>query len=776
MNNTTIVTQSCANARIKSRHASRAQRGATLALTAATAFIIVIVAGGLLLVIKQIGGYRALTDLCDAGHLRLTKEALRYPSVNVRRQLGPDSVHRFALPDPDADVNLANFNKVVGQTLLIAMNAQADGDPAAIAEVNQVIDKLYGNNRQSLGGELEYKFKNEQVPLLWAMQGFTFGNATTTRMLGGPGIMTIIGQIGGAKVNGKDYAAAYLDQRSPGTNLMIGDQGKLFDQMPLTNYATGAHLQLPQGTTVSDGNKIYLKGYAGVEYPNGPKMIAGVPMPPNEQPHLVSKDEFESSLKKPAPIVALGIPPVGFKSGMIQTDQTSGKDAHVTACSMVACPGLEFKPAIPKGYLEISNRSFDPNNDGKLPSPNTLPSLNNVAANELGTGIDVDPYTMSFCIAQPGLIDKWRQYNYDIEQHYKAPYRMSNPYTEPPVSGIYKKDGTPAARQDCKLIGYNPNKTPPDKYEPPSAGIARCTDKNSLGDQFCRSLFTDQNTGEPPGMFDQVYHPGATYGRPAANAGDLIATEASKMAVFTNFGMRNGSAVIYPPPKATGLRLYPDHKPWLPLFPLKGPTPHDHATGEVAWRDPASGSGLAPWSDRVPGQVTKDGTVLELFRQADPNKDPNTNGEKQLRNFITNRLRQIKPDKLTSQEIDAVLNQKLKLGETYYAYLGPNDSIVMTKTRPAVTGSVTPNNKPLGKPHVFATTYGIYGNFVNAGNDSDVHDHLYMTPNGGSGFAHNQLQAIDSARFIPESGAKLRLGVIEFENKVIGQVTVSDPN
>ncbi len=412
--------------------------------------------------------------------------------------------------------------------------------------------------------------------------------------------------------------------------------------------------------------------------------------------------------------------------------------------------------AIPNGYLIIDN-------SGTATYAGPLPNPDNVAANELGTGIQVD--RMSGCFSDNGAVEDWQRYNKQLSKSSGEQSESLQP--KPSLDGLFNKDGAPATLADAAKIGEGPAIT--------------CNDLNSdaTNSNACRECVEHMTpaAGSRLGPFDQAYHPNGGYSMPAPSGGLLTSGEAAKMQVWALYaeGPPPGPpAVLNLPGATTGMRLYPSYNnpidgapiPWGP--DNKGFNQH-HWPGAEKYSDP-----------NVPGKVTSDGTILQLIQQTTGSLPyiSSIDGVRttitkelpagktpvdELRRFTTNRIHQIKPT-VTPEEIDTVFNTTISLGKIYYVYQNSSHQIVVSTTAPLTLAAMGAQGMlPDGTPHSFSKTFDLTGTVANPHYDFNIHDAAFTQVSPGT--ATETL----TVTYTPASGAYNLLGVLKLQDLASNQ-------
>lgn len=352
----------------------RRNRGAVLALVCALALVLIVFGIGIFTLIKVLGGMRELQHATDSGNLNVAKQAFKSPSVPLANGLEQNNFG--GLVDEDGRIGLRNYNRLVGQTLLVALNAQAEGttqsrdNALALAQALEI-------GPSSIGGRLKQSLSDTTN----TSDFFDFlARANMLRLLNG--------ELPGAR--SASFETAYLK---------AGESTNVF----LDPSILPAGVNAP-GTTFSAGRADatgfnYLSGYQTITVP-GICTVAGVPVLPGQKPHLVSNTLFDENRDRP--IDGYDLPPNSFKSAGMARERASNDFLNAVSCAIVGALDHKFTASIPRGYLVITNPA------GMMdatppPSPNTI--LNN----ELFSGIFV-ANNGAFSL-DAGLIQAWAAYN-----------------------------------------------------------------------------------------------------------------------------------------------------------------------------------------------------------------------------------------------------------------------------------------------------------------------------------------------------------------------------
>lgn len=380
----------------------RSNSGAVLPFIIAATLVIAMIGFCFFVLSLQMGGSRELLHATDAGSLRVAREEIRHTDVALRPQTEED-LNFSALLDRSEKGNqvcLANYNRIVGQTLLVALNASADGSVAGKQHADELVNALEGPN--GIGARLRAKLSDKEK----MGESFSFlSSMESVRMLG---------QKAEAHSEDDKYQVAYME---PGASTNV----KVIDKILPYSVSNGmTRVGLPAGSTNAETVKLnnvpktftYVSGYAPIQIPGLSKTITGVPVMPFKDPHLVSQRDFNDKLQTPKGVG--NVPPNSFKCG------GAAADMRGIACSIVGARDVQFNAAIPNGYLVIKNGNGNNFDD-------ILSDGDQIFADELDKGIWVGPGSGSnrAFTTDKHLYDLWLAYN------------KNNALPQPPSNGIF---------------------------------------------------------------------------------------------------------------------------------------------------------------------------------------------------------------------------------------------------------------------------------------------------------------------------------------------------
>lgn len=695
----------------------RTRKGGTLALVAVAILIIGLVGVGLFFASRLLGGHRELDYATRSGNLNVAKQAIIKPNVALA-DLNDESKNNFSEVLDEAapgKINLRAYNRLVGQALLVALNAKAEGTPEGIANAKNLIEKL--QSATGPGGKLREQFIANNSGTLSFFTDLGLSNGS--RMLGEGDLAASV------------YAASYVESRPTdigATNIKIPAD----KQLPW-NRAANRQEELPTDFITRVNKENYFRGYKEMDIGIGASLI-GVPVQPASQPHLVSAADFKAGMGKfgtPGKMV----PPNAFEYGATKQDKYTAGDAQTASRALIGVLNVDYqgekKPdypvSIPGGYLVIDNGAGVDNTDKPIKEPGVL-------NDELDpiVGIDVDSNTKHFS-AKDGLIEAWQNHNKQPE--------MSDADNDPDT-GTDGKEKNMCESGQCNNPGLNELYT--QGGDPESSlsnahnikgGNITCTDRNTVGgdrtpaNPTCSELFNS-------GAMDKALTPGSDpkIGVPGSQ-GKLTAAESAKADVMDKFSscgylnMSNGGGDGSGNQTATktGMRKY-RCEPETPC--------------------PWKGGG-------VKGKISDDGTLEDLFKQAQGNVT-------EVKNFITQRIFEIKPEaKATDADVAAVFTKTIPLGSQMFIYMGADKKIHMDTATPK--GRKVPNVTPDGKPEPYVRNFkgqdGDTGYYVNPKKENNIHDQLYRCGEG-------QVNITNRAVYTPSSGFNNLLGEVKFEESV----------
>ncbi|HEY9784636.1 MAG TPA: hypothetical protein V6D17_04475 [Candidatus Obscuribacterales bacterium] len=296
----------------------RRRRGATLGMSALIALVVIMLGVAFFFMIKLFGGAREIANATDAGTLNVAKRALKDYGIDV-----PPEFAACAVPE-GGKITLLTYNRLVGQAILVAMNAQNDPTKQSLANAKRV-----WNDVEKIGVKFANAFDDTNE-----MGGYfdEIANANNRKMFGN------------ATITPQKISTAFL---RPGYSSNL-----YFDPGSLPDPKLATSLPYSKGTLTAKGGQKYLAGYTPLELAG--ISIYAVPVFPQQSPHLIAIPEFEQSKNPPSP----SSPPNAFRVDAISKDKNDALKSLAAAVVGAVNSNFmksEFAAAIPGGYIEIVN-------------------------------------------------------------------------------------------------------------------------------------------------------------------------------------------------------------------------------------------------------------------------------------------------------------------------------------------------------------------------------------------------------------------------------------
>lgn len=689
----------------------RRRRGATLGLVAAFTFLIAIVGLAFFFIVKILGGGRELQHATDSGNLNVAKQSLRTPHLKLFGS-GPFDLSgaRLAevrqnfseLKDPVVgELDLLVYNKAVGQSILVAANAQADNygfgppNPQGITNARTLID-LLSNPNNGLGKLLGDKLKVDQQQ----DTNFTqIASIAPMKMLnpGGPNAAAVAAQ---------KEVAFMVPNMASNCELIAA----LFPSEFLANPANNNFLA---NNTVVKNGVTYFKGYSLINIPSVTDAtsypIMGVPLRPREKPHLVALRNFVNFTTSPLPggtgAVNTRVPPNAFRSAGSSAELKSGNTTQAISCSLAGSIALEgeYKASIPCGFVVVANgNGFTPAGAAAAVTVDgDAAGLSDFAYGGGGGDIFSDLLMNQQVFIMPnGAMDKSPA---DIEAI--KDFKRNNPGQPVP------------ANLASALDGPSPQQSYADSIDPNDTAVA-CDNYNS----------TPTSPNANPRCFNNLNSMATTYGfnLPTGGSGQqingLMAIEKYKAQVI-NPRPGGGPAIV------TGVN---NRCTGLKSFTLGGIGPNEPIQ-----------FGQAPTVNNLLGRFRTYGQTAALGNL--------------IYNQLKTKLIQIRPES-TQGDIDAVLNNPLPMGAIRYIWMDGTRTFKFTDGS-AVPPYIVPNNINPDGTSTIADTGWIAGNrnFVNIEGEQGY-------PSPWDCFGGPEDRTKSSATWTRSSGFNCLQGVLRFMN------------
>ncbi len=697
---------------------SRAQLGVGIPVVIVSSLVVVLIGIFIVFLLMQLGGGREAQHAVDAGNLNVAKRALVRPGIGLNPGVEQENFANL-VDSTTGEINLRAYNRVVGQALLVALNAAEDPGVGGQARTNaqRVLAAAQGP-----GGIGERLFNTLAAP---------GGTRTHFEEVARPNLVSMLGTDTQVRANDGEYDTSFMARGAP-SNVFL-------NTADLNNVLTQAQRDQLGSVFTQRGDRSFINGYQDI--PALGTTLQFVTLRPTQAPHLVSLRDFNTNRDSPLGAGNNVLPQNAFRSSGFARDKNSSQDLKLSSTAIVGALDSVYRISLPFGYIEVENPQGTRTNFISSPNPD------HVIANELGdpngisvVGLGGDRQLFS---TNGDLIAQWATYN-----------EGGGVGTPPTTSELYVVDslsGTPrqATTSDAALIT--------------STRPTTCVDRNVSGSTAispCQELYGPNGTGP----FAQIYSPGEEPNEQVPSGGiDLMAVEELKRMLIDLF---NIPGTLTAPPGSTGLRVFTCNPTVLNCCAVGGAASHSIDLG--------TRSAILP-------VVSVAGSPAQLLRQADGNYDQQdrcsdtTRAEsvalRDLRGELRRRIRQIKPE-ASDAEINAVLaSATILMGETKYIYMEDPEGarrLVFTDVRPPAFSGVNPDGSQRIR---VASTYPLRDRTVNPRNETNIHDQLYTET-----IESATLEGTDSAEFIRSSGFRNLLGRLTFRNQAQGEAFFTRPD
>jgi len=736
------------------------RKGATLGLVAICVLVVIVIGTAVFFLIKMLGGGREIANATDAGALNVAKHIIRDARVNT-----PTQFQDCEYPLGCGYINLLTYNRCVAKAIMIAGNAANMTGPGTYkANANAMIDQL-----EAMGTELAGKIKSSN-------NYFNDVN-NTVRMASFLGIS-----------NNTPCEIAYMKPAGPTNIFFNGQQLANGVTVPVSTSTVGPK---NQSSYVAAGTgQGYMAGYAPIDVLG--RTLYGVPVFPQQNPHLVSFFDFSSSGKTFG-----SAPPNAVKLGSNATEMKTQMLTGAIACAIVGAvengspgsggssvgksllgSGFQFPAAASYGYIELGNFPANQTPPGYEPDDYS----DNIFNNELRSPIfaaygdkqathqsdyvafGVDGAAVSQWIAYAqGQASKWNQQDQTNpgQPHVADPPGLMLPGTV--YVGPYNADLKPGI----------------DSAHPP----------NEKQINWLASMVTSK-----PGLcYEQLNLDSGLMG---ACVGALPAMQQTYEHHIPN--LRNQGSQFFSQADWAKATLLVDFEGKNPKNMDRDGKPayNNSSTINLTSGAPASGLGVYP-AALVQGKVPTNPPNMPTPDYPLPLEAPGT--IKQLINAvqspgcaaetiaaIANRCKQIQP-KTSDADVSALLDTQLPMAppnsptwanaRKLYIYLPGGDLSAKLQIDagppPKLTGN--PPDGCCGYPNTnnacYTNTYYLDGSIVDSTNDQKVHMRPYLEIDPVS-----PLKCIDHADWQPGSGADNNFGRMTFTEIGLGTTTFTHIN
>ncbi len=774
----------------------RRRHGATLAFVSVICLVIIVIGVGFFFLMKMMGGGRELAGSVDAGTTNVAKQALLLPSKKATAFSNPDVANNFELLGDNGSFNLANYNRLIAQSMIVALNAKEEGTVEAAKNAEKVWTAAV-----QVGQFLRQNHENPSV-----MGGYFMNLAGKSN----------IKMMGGNNISVKDYAISFM-KRGGSTNVyvdprLVATLGSSSSLLPINGF----------GQASPTGNK-YLQGYTPLAVPlaGGINLqFSGIPVGPQDRPHLVNlgefllngKDDFIAGKGSPA-FPGDSLPPNSFKALGANPDTTARLMGGATACAIVGSLSKEFEMNMSNGYIEVTNGVAVPGNGNNLAATG-----NDIFSHSLaGRGIDVSYNKTWFC--QGGNIELEGLKNFSTRDYFQS--EMNNPNLKSNVEAFAMTDGvTQSVPDGVDTYGNPKSKTIPDpdavdqtvrditqhipfiadkgmddlidlwcfinglskltqdylwsKDIPPKAESLK-TIKKGNGDPIAEGDLRKINEYHRWSCHWQDYQGGMKnepclemlgafrrgYGEMGTTAGNdngtgYTALEQFKSTVMAARVMCQNCAIVKPLDTSSGVKWF------------------DHTKAYPAPKNPVNfGVPKTPYDYLV---------MIDSVKGADGCAKGSTV------DLLLKRCQQIKPSIGRNELVAQLGSQPLPLGATMYLYVdGGNLMMSSTKPKSYISGTVadgkgaSPPTVKCGKP--YDVMYSLVDTSSGKGTKSKADIGLGDTDEGTDGSfpgwafkSTPEAKCGDYATWIPSSGYNNLLGTLDFSNQCTGGGAFCQPN
>ena len=759
------------------------KRGATLGLVAACVFVVIILGVGFFILSKIIGGEREVANATDAGVLTVAKNALSPTLVKASLSDGslPAAAKDFVACDPNAtgttvgtgNIDMVTLNRVIGQAVLVALNAKQLNTTEAGNHAVQVADaakKVSTLLRDQLltgtdsvpggsGGPLQTAFSN-------------VASRNNTKMWQGNPV----------KLTGSNLTSRFL-RNGYSTNVYF-------------NPALGLNALAPPGmlndtsSTAHSAGEYYMAGYKDITITAGGKSIklTGVPVFPKTRPHIIDVGEYNAAPTGQPFAGANYLPPNGFRAQTAAFEGSSATTGGSLACAVIGCLDSDFAASIPRGYVRITNgrdaNSFQP--AGPITNP-VIDGSQDIFNNELwaGAGSSISQSDNGVFTTNGSLLQKWITFNKDREANDYASTLTPTEMTQmAPYRGASGKYGSPTLFASLGLSSpINPtdgNGDPVFRYGPgaqEAATDAQILDAGVSNSSVlnCNSEMYDQNP--PSGCVTNLDTWTTNYAR-SSTAGSPDTTKG-----FSNLEYL----------KAKLLESRVNHHTFC-----------FHADTGTYLAGGPSGMKLFQYNTCIPSSSTTGanfgdlGSPLAYLRQAACGSQSTCPGAEEAIDKIWNRLLQA-DTQITRPQVVAALStapgdhsKDLAMGKSFYLYAtSPGTGNVTLSAAPSgsyfqaypFTGTMDNDGmtSALKKEYsagpqnpIFKTIDASTDSGCSPKGDANYHEVPYTHYSVGAGEA--ALKYTDKAIWSPSSGYGNLLGDLLFENDATGAGTFCKPN
>lgn len=728
------------------------RKGATLGLVAICVLVVVVIGTAVFFLIKILGGGREIANATDAGALNVAKHIIRDARVST-----PTAFQDCEYPLGCGYINLLTYNRCVAKAIMIAGNAANMTGPGTYkANATDVLDKL-----EAMGAALADKIKDSN-------NYFNDVN-NTVRMASFMGIK-----------NTHRCDVAFMKPDGPTNIFFNGQQLANGVTIPVSTTTVGPKNQ--SNYVAAGTGQGYMAGYAPIDVMG--RTVYGVPVFPQQNPHLVSFFDFSNSGKTFG-----SAPPNAVKLGSDVTEMKTQMLTGAIACAIVGATengsagsggsnvgksllgsGFQFPAAASYGYIEFGNfpanqtpPGYDPKDYSENIFNNELmqPSFEAFGDNSSTQMSNVVTYSVDGKAAQ-----NWIDWAQGVKTGQKQQQDAGQTVTIPDAPNINGDTFVGPANAD---LSKSPLKA---GVKPTQQQIDWLASMQRDRAEFC--------------VLDLAFRDGLM-GACVAALPSMQMTYGHKVPDLNPGGSQKFSQADWA--KAELLTLFEGLDP-------KNGSYNNYATVNLTSGAPSSGLGIYP-SNLVPGRVPsvppnmptpeytlpleRAGTIKQLIMAV---QDPGCANDTIA--AIANRCKQIQPQ-TSDADVEKLLNTKLEMAEPnvakwenankVYIYLPGGDLsaplVCNAGPPPKLTGNAPDGccSYPNTNNACYTNTYYLDGSIVDSEHDQKVHIRPYIEIDNA-----NPLRCIDHADWQPGSGADNNFGRMTFTEIGLGTTTFTHIN
>lgn len=706
------------------------RRGATLGLVAVCVFVIILLAVGFFILAKIIGGEREVANATDAGVLIVARNAMSPTIVGVDfSSVGANASDFIGLDEQITGLgttggraSMQNINRIIAQAILVGLNAQHI-DTAEAASNAQTV----ANTAKQVATQLRTKLYNSST-----LNGhFTnVAHDNNTKMWQGNKV-NLVGNIESSFMRPGYSTNVYFHS---GLKTPASPPGNI------TNQNTGA-------VTSTTGSSPYMAGYVNWNIPvgNGQSVdIAGIPIFPQTQPHLVDVGEFDGALTDP--VGGNYLPPNAFKATSQAAESASGGLGGSLACAIVGVLEKDFTASIPRGYVRINNGEDANTQNPPLADP-VVDGTNDIFNNELWPPSNINVGnngTNSVFSTSDAATQAWIDYNADT----------TGTVAQPSIAGFFVVISTGTGVRAATLDDLVDNTNHPLISSTPGlTSFIECDADNGWNQAGCLFDPTGLVLGSLPNAASVAYGRSNVTNPAAQNPNGYTNIEYMKADLLQQRANGAKCATVNPPAQPSGMKKFN-----------------------------INGCYNTPTHNQNFGQNGTPKDYLDQISDGGANACANN-----IIQVIADRMTQAHHD-ISYADVAAALDSsshQLALGQTLVLY-SPGPGLVTmqpipagTYFRPAPTGLTDNDGRSSTQVIPCENTYRIDTKIINST------DGAGSGPSCGVGDAgyhaapfmdNDPVTAVDRATWTPSSGYQNLLGDLNFENTANNGGTFCKPN